>query len=149
MLESTQGEETEPPRRTWDRVPQIGEEVPEATRDTEVKETSQSGFDPAGVESLLSVDERDKGVLVTAEAQGIHKAEGHSLGIPAETALGRVDLWKNVCVCGEVGGGNASINQVLENFESAGCERNGAVRVKRSRVTIALDDRDDETGLPS
>ena len=46
-------------------------------------------------------------------------------------------------------GRNASINKVLENFESAGCERNGAVRVKRSRVTIALDDRDDEAGLPS
>ena len=46
-------------------------------------------------------------------------------------------------------GGNASINQVLENFEGAGCERNGSVRVKRSRVTIALDDRDDEAGLPT
>ena len=88
------------------------------------------------------MNERNKGVLVTAEAPGIHKAEGHSVGTPAETALGRVELWKNV-------GGNASINEVLENFESAGCERNGAVRVKRSRVTIALDDRDDETGLPS
>ena len=38
---------------------------------------------------------------------------------------------------------------MLENFESAGCERKGSVRVKRSRVTIALDDRDDEAGLPS
>ena len=38
----------------------------------------------------------------------------------------------------------ASVNQVLENFEGAGYERNGAVRVKRSRVTMALDDRDDE-----
>ena len=46
-------------------------------------------------------------------------------------------------------GGNASVNQVLENFEGAGCERNGAVRVKRSGATIALDDRDDEAGLPS
>ena len=26
---------------------EIGEEVPETTRDTEVKETNQSGFDPA------------------------------------------------------------------------------------------------------
>ena len=121
---------------------EIGEEVPEATRDTEVKETNQSGFDPVGVKSLCNVDERDKGVLVTAEAQGIHKAEGHSVGTPAETALGRVELWKNV-------GGNASINQVLENTERAGCERNGAVRVKRSRVTIALDDWNDEAGLPS
>ena len=77
---------------------------------------------------------------MTAEAQGIHKAEGHNIGTPAETALGRVELWKNV-------GGNASRDQVLKNFESAGCERNGAVRVKRSRVTIALDDRDDEAGL--
>ena len=79
---------------------------------------------------------------MTAEAQGIHKAEGHGVGTPAETALGRVELWKNV-------GGNASVNEVLENFESAGCERNGAVRVKRSGVTIALDDRDDEAGFPS
>ena len=46
-------------------------------------------------------------------------------------------------------GGNASINEVLEDCKSAGCERNGAVRVKRSRVTIALDDQDDEAGLPS
>ena len=81
-------------------------------------------------------------MLVTAEAQAIHKAEGQSVGTPAETALGRVELWENV-------GRNASINQVLENFESAGCERNGAVRVKRSRVAIALDDRDDEAGRPS
>ena len=59
---------------------EIGEEVPETTRDTEVKETDKSGFDPAGVESLLDVNERDKGVLMTAEAQGIHKAEGHGVG---------------------------------------------------------------------
>ena len=44
--------------------------------------------------------------------------------------------------------GLSCVNQVLENFEGAGCERNGAARVKRSRVTIALDDRDDEAGLP-
>ena len=36
-----------------------------------------------------------------------------------------------------------------KTLKGARCERNGAVRVKRSRVTIALDDRDDETGLPS
>ena len=88
------------------------------------KSKDQSGFDPAGVKSLLNVDERDKGVLVTAEAQGIHKAAGHS--VPTETALGR-----------------------LKNYEGAGCERNGAVRIKRSRVTIGVDDRDDEAGLPS
>ena len=29
---------------------------------------------------------------------------------------------------------------MLKNFESAGYERNGAVKVKISRVTIALDD---------
>ena len=118
MPESTQGEEKEPPRRTWDRVPQeIGEEVPERSRDTEVKETNQSGFDPEGVKSLLNVNERDKGVLMTAEAQGVHEAEGHGVGTPAETALERVELWK------KVGGGNASVNEVLENFESARCER--------------------------
>ena len=51
-------------------------------------------------------------------------------------------MWKNVEL-------NANIIQMIENFENVGCERNGAVRVKRSRVTIALDDRDDEAGLPS
>ena len=65
--------------------------MPETTRDTEVKETNQSGFDPAGAKSLLHVDELDKGVLMAAEAQGVHKAEGHSVGTPAETALGRVE----------------------------------------------------------
>ena len=79
---------------------------------------------------------------MTAEAQGNHKAEGHSVGTPTETALGRIELWKNVA-------SNANIHQVLKNFEGAGCERNGAVRVKRSGVTIALDDRDDKAGLPS
>ena len=61
------------------------------TCDTEVKETNQSGFYPAGVGSLLDVNERDKGVLVTAEAQGIHKAEGQSVGTPTETDLGRIE----------------------------------------------------------
>ena len=51
-------------------------------------------------------------MLVTAEAPGIHKTEGHSVGTPAETALGRVELWKNV-------GSNASIDKVLKNFEDA------------------------------
>ena len=116
--------------------------MPEATRDTEVTETNQSGFDPAAVKRLLNVDERDEGVLVAAEAQGVHEAEGHGVGTPAETALGRVELWKNV-------GRNASINQVLEESESARCERNGAIGIKGGGVTIALDDRDDEAGLPS
>ena len=80
---------------------------------------------------------------MTADAHGIHKTEGHSVGTPMETAPGRIELWKNV-------GSNASIDQVLKNFDDgAGCERNGVVRVKRSRVTITLDDRDDEAGLPS
>ena len=116
--------------------------MPETARDTEVKETNQSGFDPAGVKSLLNVDERDKGVLVEAEAQGVHKAEGHNVGTPAETALGRVELWKNV-------GRNASIDQMLEEFESARCETNRTKGIKGGGVTIALDDRDDEAGLPS
>ena len=116
--------------------------MPETARDTEVKETNQSGFDPAGVKSLLNVDERDKGVLVAAEAQGVHKAEGHNVGTPAETFLGRVELWKNV-------GRNASIDQMLEEFESARCERNRTIGIKGGGVTIALDDRDDEAGLPS
>ena len=97
MPESTQGEETEPPTYLGQGTTQeVGEEVPERFRETEVKETNQSGFDPAGVKSLLDLDERDKGVLVTAEAQGVHEAEGHGVGTPAETALGRVELWKNV-----------------------------------------------------
>ena len=62
-------------------------------------------------------------------------------------------MWRMMCSENRPGKGrvveNASINQVLENFESVGCERNGAIRVKRSGVTIALDDRNDEAGLPS
>ena len=81
-------------------------------------------------------------MLVTAEAQGVHEAEGHGVGTPAETALGRVELWKDV-------GGNASVNEVLKKFESARRERNGAVGIKRSGVTITLDDRNDKAGLPS
>ena len=73
---------------------------------TKVKETNQSGFDPVGVESLLNVDERGKGVLMAAEAQGVHKAEGH----PSS--------------CGRMVERSASVNEVLEKFESAGCERN-------------------------
>ena len=34
----------------------------------EVKETNQSGFDPAGVESFLDVNGRGKSVLMAAEA---------------------------------------------------------------------------------
>ena len=120
----------------------MGEEVPEATRDTEVKEMNQSGFDPAGVKSLLDVDERDEGVLVAAEAQGVHEAEGHGVGTPAETALGRVELWKNV-------GRNASTDQVFEEFEIARRERNRTIGIEGGGVNIALDDRDDEVGLPS
>ena len=71
---------------------------------------------------------------MAAEAQGVHKTEGNSVGTPAETALGRVVLWKNV-------GRNASIDQVLEKFESAVGERNGTLGINRGRVTIALDDR--------
>ena len=74
-----------PRRRTWDRAPQrkLARKVPETFRDTEVKETNQSGFDRAGVKSLLHVEERDKGVLVAAEAQGVHETEGHGVGTPA------------------------------------------------------------------
>ena len=106
--------------------------MPQASRDTEVKKTNQSGFDLAGVKSLLNVNERGKGVLMATEAQGVHKTEGHSVGTSAETAVETVELWKNV-------GRNA--DQVLENFESAGCERNGTIGIKRGRVTITLVDR--------
>ena len=44
---------------------------------------------------------------------------------------------------------NASIDQVLENFESAGGKRNGTIGVKRSGATIALGDRNNQSGLPS
>ena len=90
--------------------------MPQAPRDTEIRETNNCGFDPAGVKRLLDVNERGKGVHMAAEAQGVHKTGGHSVGTPAETALGRVELWKNV-------GRNASIDQVLENFESARGEK--------------------------
>ena len=70
---------------------EIGKKVPKTTRDTEVKETNQSG---STQQDSLLVGERDKSVLVTAEAQGVHEAEGHGVGTPAETALGRVELWK-------------------------------------------------------
>ena len=52
-----------------------------------------------------------KGVVMAAEAQGVHKAEGHSVGTPAETALGRVELWKNV-------GRNASTSQCSKTLKA-------------------------------
>ena len=52
------------------------------------------------------------------------------VGTPTEAALGRVELWKDV-------ERNASMDQVLENFESGGGGRNGTIGVKRSGVTIA------------
>ena len=105
--------------------------MPETSRDTEVKETNQSGFDPAGVKSLLNVDERGEGVLMAPEAQGVHKAEGHSVGTPAETALGRVELWKNV------GRKEERTDQALDN-----CERR-----KRRREMGRKESR--EVGSPS
>ena len=88
-------------------------------RDTEIKETNKSGFDPAGAESLLDVNECGKNVLMAAEAQGVKAMER-----------------------------NKSIDQVLENFESAGGERNGTIGVNRSGFTIALDDQN-QAGFPS
>ena len=69
--------------------------MPKRPRDTEIEETNKS-FDPAGVESLLDVNERGKSVVMAAQAQGVHEAEGHGVGTPAEAALGRVELWKDV-----------------------------------------------------
>ena len=46
-------------------------------------------------------------------------------------------------------GPNASTDQVLENFKSAGCERNRTVGIKRGGVTIALPHRNNKAGLPS
>ena len=60
---------------------------------TSETETNKSGFDPAGAESLLDVNECCKNVLMPAEAQGVHEAEGHGVGTPAEAALGSVELW--------------------------------------------------------
>ena len=48
---------------------------------------------------------------MTAEAQGVHKGEGHSVGTRAE-------IWEGSS-CGKMWGGNASANEVLKNFESA------------------------------
>ena len=86
--------------------------VPETPRDIEIKETNQSCSDPAGVESLLDVNERDKSVLMAAEGQRVHGTEGHGICTPTKDALTRVQLWKDM-------GRNASIDEVLENFESA------------------------------
>ena len=41
------------------------------------------------------------------------------------------------------GGGFASVNEVLKKFESARRERNEAAGIKRSGVTISLDDRNE------
>ena len=60
--------------------------MPQAKSDTEIKETDKSGLDSAGVENLLDVDERGKGVLVAAEAQGVHKTENQSVGLPTRNA---------------------------------------------------------------
>ena len=86
MPESTQREETEPPRRSWDRVPhrklarrcQRDPVTPKSKRRTRVASTQKD----------LNVDE-----CVTAEAQGVYEAESHGVGTKAETALGRVELW--------------------------------------------------------
>ena len=95
--ESTQGGETEPPRRTWDRVPhrKLASKCQRDPVTPEIEETNKS-FDPAGVESFFDVSERGKGVLMAAQAQGVHEAEGHGVGTPAEAALGRVEFWKDV-----------------------------------------------------
>ena len=144
MPESTQGEETEPPRRTWDRVPQRKlarrcqrrPATPKSKQRTRVAPTKQES------KAFFNVDECDKGVLVAAEAQRVQKIEGHNVGTPAENALGRVEWWEKVRL-------NAGIDQVLEEFECARRERNRTIGIKGGGVTIALDDWDDEAGLPS
>ena len=70
---ATQGEETEPPRRTWDRVPQRKlarrcqrrPVTPKSKRRTRVASTQQES------EAFLVSMNATKGVHVTAEAQGI------------------------------------------------------------------------------
>ena len=89
--------------------------TPKSKRRTRVASTQQES--KAFLMSMIA------SVLVTAEAQGVHEAEGHGVGTPAETALGRVELWKNV-------GGNASVNEVFKKFESARRERNVGVKRK-------------------
>ena len=120
MPESTEGGETKPPRRTWDRVPQRKlasrcqrrPGTPKSKRRTRVASTQQES----------------KAFLMSMNAAKVCSWRHQ------RKPLGRVELWKNV-------GRNASIDQVLENFESAGCERDGTIGIKRGRVTIALDDR--------
>ena len=68
-------------------------------------ETNQCGFDPARVEDFPDVNENDKSVDLIADTQGVHcKQECH----------------------------NASVDQVLEDFESTRGERCGTTRVEES-----------------
>ena len=55
MPESTQGEETEPPRRTWDSVPQrkLARRCQRRPVTPTSKRRTRSGLDPPGVKSLL------------------------------------------------------------------------------------------------
>ena len=85
MPESTQGEETEPPRR-WDTAGtcQSRPMTPKSRDEPEWLRPNKSQ------KNLLNVDERCISVLMAAEAHGVHKAEGHSVGTPTETALERL-----------------------------------------------------------
>ena len=84
--------------------------TPKSKRRTSVASTQQES------KAFLMSMNATKGVLVTAEAQGVHEAEGHGVGTPAETALGRVELWKNVR-------GNASVNGSGRSQENWGHHR--------------------------
>ena len=69
LAQSTCGGETEPPRRTWDRVPHRNLQVSatDAARHQN-QETNKSGFNPAGVEGLLDVNERGESTRLKAMA---------------------------------------------------------------------------------
>ena len=88
MPESTHGWEAKSPRRTWTEC-RRGNWQGDAKDDL----TNQRGFDPARVESFLNASETDRSVDLMVETQGFHKAEGHSVGTPAETALRHIQLW--------------------------------------------------------
>ena len=133
MPESTHGEETEPPTRSWDRVPQRKLARRCQRRVVTPKSKRRTSVDSTQQESEVFI----MSMKATNMCQGIHRTEGHDAPQRKPPWEG---FWKNV-------GRNASRNQVFNNFRGARCERNVAVKVKRSGVTTLT--RDDEAGFPS
>ena len=86
--------------------------MPERSCDTEVEETNQSGFDPAGVKNLLDVDETRQRCARDGEAQGVHEADSLGVGTPSGNRPGKGRVVEKMC------GGNASVNEVLESLKA-------------------------------